>query len=149
MSLELKKLTYQLSEHLHKTFDYYIKCLKLQFYANKPVAFLAKQMKRQQSNKKMQFLTNSQGKCLNLEIANEFNAFYAKLYNLKDSELVAPPKKEDIEAFLSSIQLPSFSPTQLECLSTPLSSTEVLKAIKHLHLNKAPGPDGFSNESYR
>lgn len=136
VSLDLKNLRYQLSEHLHYNFDYYIKQLRLQYYssANKPGAFLAKQMKKHYANKKIQFLTNPQGKRLHnpLDIANEFSAFYAKLYNLKDSDQAVHPKTEDIEAFLSSIQLPSISTNQLETLSTPFSPTEILQAIKKL-----------------
>lgn len=55
-------------------------------------------MKRQLSNKKIQFLTNPQGRCLSnpVDIANKFNAFYVKLNNLKDKDPLAAPKHEDI-----------------------------------------------------
>lgn len=84
-----------------------------------------------------------------LDIANTFASFYAQLYNFQESESTTPPNLEKIESFLSSIHLPSLSPTQLTALSTPFTPDEVYKAIKSLPLHKALGLDGFSNEYYK
>ncbi|XP_077327892.1 tripartite motif-containing protein 14-like [Lithobates pipiens] len=82
VSSELKNLQLQLSDHLRKNFDYYIKRLRLLTYstANKPGAYMARQFKKQLANKKITHLTNP------LDIANEFGSFYTKLYNMSDQE---------------------------------------------------------------
>lgn len=99
------KLRCKLGELLHRRFDFYVKRLKLTSYSqsNKTGAFLARQNKQGQTHTKIPFLLNSQGERMTkpLNIANTFASFYAKLYNLQESENTTPPCPNKIDAFLS------------------------------------------------
>lgn len=79
-------------------------------------------MKQRQTRIKIPFLLNSQGEDMTnpMDIANTFASFYAKLYNLQESENITPPCPDKFDAFLSSIPLPSLSPHTTNILNDPL-----------------------------
>lgn len=83
------------------------------------------------------------------DIADGFSSFYSRLYNLSQSASEPNPTSQQINDFLTPLQLPTITPTQLKYLSQPFSHQEISKAIKALPLHKAPGPDGFINEYYK
>ena len=69
--------------------------------------------------------------------------FYADLYSSKDTSPLSNSKYAD---FLEN--LPKLSVTDHDKLETPYSLEELQTAIKASKLNKAPGPDGYSNEFF-
>lgn len=79
-------------------------------------------------------------------ISDEFSEFYRELYNLKDDLCTVNPSGAAIDSFLSSINLPSLSESQLQELNLPFSEVELVQAINSLPNGKSPGPDRFSNE---
>lgn len=72
-----------------------------------------------------------------------FQKFYRDLYS--DSKAGQCSGTD----FLSDLQMPSLSPDQLQALNADISAEEVQEAIKGLHNNKAPGPDGYPAEFYK
>lgn len=136
-----------------KGHDFYLKRLRLSWYSqgNKAGKHLAQQYKRRAAQTKIPFLLNQEGHKLTnpKDIANEFSAFYSKLYNLSLSTSEPHPTPQLIQDFLTPLQLPSITPKQLNSLAQPFSHQENLKAIKELPIHKAPGPDGYINEYYK
>uniref|UniRef100_A0A669EWZ3 Reverse transcriptase domain-containing protein n=2 Tax=Oreochromis TaxID=8139 RepID=A0A669EWZ3_ORENI len=55
----------------------------------------------------------------------------------------------EINSFLSPLNFPTLSKTQLDSLDAPISREEILRLIKNLPIDKAPGLDGFTEEFYR
>ena len=51
--------------------------------------------------------------------------------------------------FFAQIDLPNLSEEQKTALNSPITKTEVIKAIKTLQNGKSPGPDGFCCEFYK
>lgn len=59
------------------------------------------------------------------------------------------PSQDDINLFLSNINLPQLNKQQIDTLKLPLSEQELSNALKHMPNNKSPGPDGFPAEFYK
>lgn len=77
------------------------------------------------------------------DISKVLQAFYADLYKR------APSDAEASKGFWERITLPRLSDTQAASLVSPITSEEISLAIKQLKNNKAPGPDGLSNDFYK
>lgn len=77
------------------------------------------------------------------EISEILHAFYTKLYGHTQ---IDQSSKLD---FWNRVTLPQVSPEWAATLIKPISVEEVRVAIKKLKCNKAPGPDGLSNEYYK
>lgn len=78
------------------------------------------------------------------EINDAFKNFYINLYT---SENTATDK--EIMSFLNKLNLPKLSVSQQEDLDLPISSQEILDAIKALPSGKSPGQDGFTAEFFK
>ena len=78
------------------------------------------------------------------EINDAFKKFYINLYT---SESTATDK--EIMSFLDKLNLPKLSSSQQEDLDSPISSQEILNAIKALPTGKSPGQDGFTAEFFK
>lgn len=136
-------------------FENNLKLTKAKYYValgNEAGALLARQVKAQRLKYKIsslhhpttkRLLTNPQ------DIANVFSDYYSSLYNLSTDTATLQPTDQCIQNFLSTIDLPHITHTQLEGLSQPFSDEEVLSAIKTLPLHKSPGEDGYTNEFYK
>ena len=70
--------------------------------------------------------------------------FYADLYSSKDTSPLLNSKYADLLE-----NLPQLSATDQDKLEIPYSLEELQTAIKASKLNKAPGPDGYSNEFFK
>lgn len=77
------------------------------------------------------------------EISMILHSFYTELYSRTQSNSTA--KSE----FWKNIVLPQMTSEQVSSLITPITAEEVRSAIKQLQNNKAPGPDGLSNDFYK
>lgn len=77
------------------------------------------------------------------EVSAVLQTFYADLYKCSQID------KEAKVAFWDRVTLPKLSDTHAASLVKPISEEEVRLAIKHLKNNKAPGPDGLSNDFYK
>lgn len=78
------------------------------------------------------------------EINSAFKQFYQDLYSSQ-----ANYSQAEIDLFLDKIQFPNITQDQQELLEGPLTTAEILQAIKSLQNGKAPGPDGFSCDFYK
>lgn len=77
------------------------------------------------------------------EISTILHSFYTNLYS-------QAPSDEDIKReFWQEITLPQITVEQATGLTRPITAEEVQLAIKQLKPNKAPGPDGLTNEFYK
>lgn len=116
-----------------------IKLAKANYYAlgNKAGALLARQVEAQCSKCKRaslyhpiskQLLTNPQ------DIANSCSNYYSSLYNLANDPNIPKPTDSIIQNFLTSLDIPSVTPVQLDLLSQPFTDKEIIQAIKTLPL---------------
>lgn len=76
-------------------------------------------------------------------MSNVLHKFYDELYSCAQSDEGARAK------FWERISLPQMSSAQADSLMSPITAEELRKAIKQLKSEKAPGPDGLSNEFYK
>ncbi|XP_068089301.1 uncharacterized protein [Hyperolius riggenbachi] len=138
---------------LHK-FEFNMLRTKSKYYSqsNKSGALLAQRCKIKQAKSRIPFLidplTNQRVTNPKL-IADIFASFYRDLYNLQYDTKTPQPSPQQIEEFLSTPKLPSLSQDHLDSLNAPITALEVISLIKSLKHNKAPGPDGYSNEYYQ
>uniref|UniRef100_A0A803K3V4 Reverse transcriptase domain-containing protein n=1 Tax=Xenopus tropicalis TaxID=8364 RepID=A0A803K3V4_XENTR len=118
---------------------------------NKNSRLLASKLRDARVNNRILSIKTSDGQMLSnpKHIAQEFANYYTKLYNLKDDPTTPQPDSTNITNFLTKISLPSLSENQLEYFNAPITQAEVTSTIKALKNNKAPGPDGFSNNFYK
>ena len=56
---------------------------------------------------------------------------------------------EEMDKFLEKYNFPKLNQEEIENPNRPITSTEVLTAIRNLPTNKSPGPDGFTAEFYQ
>ncbi|XP_068122117.1 inositol polyphosphate-4-phosphatase type I A-like [Hyperolius riggenbachi] len=148
---ELFSIRQNLAKHLQSNYEHMLQKARLTFYSqsNKAGKHLANLLKYKQSKSKIHSLCHPLTKepvSNPKQIADLFCDYYAGLYNLHTDSQTPQPNSEKIDAFLSEINLPSLSPPQLDKLNAPFTEAEVITTIKTLKRNKAPGPDGFSNE---
>lgn len=78
------------------------------------------------------------------EILNIFCAFYQDLYSTHTEVNII-----DIEAYLSSIPLPTLSAADRESLDSPITVQEILDSISSFQPAKSPGSDGLPIEFYK
>lgn len=78
------------------------------------------------------------------EINDVFKEFYINLYTSESTTM-----DEEITLFLENLNLPMLSDEQQESLDSPITSQEIIEAIKALPAGKSPGQDGFSAEFFK
>ena len=69
--------------------------------------------------------------------------YYQQLYANKMDNL------EKMDKFLEKYNFPKLNQEEIENPNRPITSTEVLTAIRNLPTNKSPGPDSFTAEFYQ
>lgn len=122
--------------------------LKQTFYeqGGKPSRLLAWQIKKLDTEKTINAITNEKGDITNIprEINQTFVSFYNKLYQ---SEYPANSINQNI--FLDNLEIPSISEeTKLE-LDKKLDATDINAAICNMKGGKAAGPDGLPIDIYK
>lgn len=133
----LSKLRENLRVHLSQKFDFHLRRLKLNHYANAKRAgkYLAGRLKAACTKTRIAHLvhptqnvktTNPQ------DIANQFAKYYGALYNLHTDDSTPQPSTEKIQEFLQKLKLPSLSSTDLTNLNAPFTTTEITKTIDTL-----------------
>ena len=75
------------------------------------------------------------------KINQELECFYKNLFTEK-SEF----QKEDINTYLSQINIPIFTEEQFQTCEGPITESELLNALKTMPNNKSPGNDGLAKE---
>ena len=56
---------------------------------------------------------------------------------------------EEMDKFLEKCNFPKLNHEEIENLNRPITSTEITTIIRHLPINKSPGPDSFTAEFYQ
>lgn len=114
-------------------------------YGNRPGKILSYLLKGQHPPTIIKRLRTSTGTLTTKgeEISSILHGFYSKLYDNPQMDMEA---KVD---FWRRVSLPQISPVQAASLIQPVTAHEVRSAIKHLKNNKAPGPDGLTNDYYK
>ena len=77
------------------------------------------------------------------KINQELERFYKNLFTEK-SEF----QKEDINAYLSQINIPILTEELSQTCEGPITESELLNALKSMPNNKSPGNDDCTKESY-
>ena len=77
------------------------------------------------------------------KINQELERFYKNLFTEKWEF-----QKEDINAYLSQINIPILTEEQSQTCEGPITESELLNALKSMPNNKSPGNDGLTKEFY-
>lgn len=119
---------------------------RFSFNANRSGKLLANYLRIKKDKTQITSIHSSHGKIAlsHIEIVSEFLKFYSTLYSKPDCQDVSL-----IDSFLDSCDLPKISPIDKIGLEAPITTDEILSAIKALQKNKSPGPDGIPAEFYR
>lgn len=78
------------------------------------------------------------------EINDRFASFYSNLYS---SRAVFTP--DELNSYLDPIDIPVLTEKYRESLDAPITTDEILIALKTLQSGKSPGPDGIPVEFYK
>ena len=78
------------------------------------------------------------------KINQELECFYGNLFTGKSGS-----QKEDINAYLSQINIPVLREEQSPTCKGPITESEFLNALKSMPNNKSPGNDGLTKEFYK
>lgn len=123
--------------------------LKQQYYdsGGRALKLLSYRLRRQQAERTIFKIKNSKTNQIetNLEkIQQCFEEYYQKLYS-------QPPLRStnEIDSFLSSLNLPKVTSDQNKKLISKITEEEIRSAIRKLKTGKSPGADGFNSEWYR
>ena len=57
-------------------------------------------------------------------------------------------QKEDINVYLSQINIPIFTEEQSQTCDGPITESELLNVLKTMQNNESPGNDGLTREFY-
>lgn len=69
--------------------------------------------------------------------------------NPKRLKLTSSADIDQMKAFLETLDLPAIGKNQNDLLTSPITKTEIEKAVSRLKANKSPGSDGLSPEWYK
>lgn len=114
-------------------------------YGNRSGRLLSRLLKGQHPTTIIKQLRNANGSTTNKgkEISFILHSFYTTLYASNPANVQAK------NSFWEKISLPQMSDSQAASLINPISIDKVRTAIKQSKSNKAPGPDGLTNEFYK
>lgn len=134
-----------LTRHAEKKMKY----IKQRFYehGDKPGKCLAYYVKKRAESLTIAAVTDKDGhKVYENKLINDcFKRFYTELYTSNK----APEDERLMNKFFAQFELPILSEKQKTILNSPITKTELIKAIKSLQNGKSPGPDGFCCEFYK
>lgn len=108
--------------------------------------YLAWKLKKQTRDRAVLALASSKGQLTSdpITISNLFADFYRKLYTTES------PQHASISAYFKRPGLGQrLASIHREALDQPITTTDVLSAIKRLKIGKSPGRDGFPSEFYK
>lgn len=107
---------------------------------------LALQLKQLESKQSISAIKSAEGAIINDQklINNEFRDFYSKLYQ---SECSA--QDHNLNTFLKDVSLLTLSVSQRDEIEYPVTTNEVVSAVKALASTKSPGRDSFTIEFYK
>lgn len=149
LARDIKNTRKKLSDLAKDEIEKKLKYLKQTFYEAGPKAtkILARRLRSQQMKMSVNKIRHPITKELKYEprkIKEIFHSYYKNLYDQKEQV-----DTNEIEDFLSKLDLPSIGTNQNEVLSRPITKIELDKAITRLKNNKSPGSDGYPNEWYK
>lgn len=112
---------------------------------NKSGKFLARVLRAARTNMNINNICTREGKTVHApaDIADQFRKYYETLYNL-EPQPGSKQLEERMDTYLKASRLPTLPPEITSQLSSPISRTEVEKAISQMNPNKPPGPDGLT-----
>lgn len=106
---------------------------------------LAHQLRQTASSHQIPKIATSSGTTIDPKMINtEFKNYYASLYS---SEINAG--KEDLDRFFSQLEIPQVHRNTAKELENPVTTAELLTALKTMQSGKCPRPDGFPVEFHR
>uniref|UniRef100_A0A803TF39 Reverse transcriptase domain-containing protein n=1 Tax=Anolis carolinensis TaxID=28377 RepID=A0A803TF39_ANOCA len=123
-----------------------LKYIKQDYFqnANKPGRWLAKKLRKKREATVVTKLKEADKiYTQEEEIRNNFAKFYKKLY--QDEQI----NKERITEYIGQCNIQRISEEQREELNKEITEGEIIKAIKSMKTNKAPGPDGLTAIYYK
>ena len=128
-----KKTEFILQQLRYKNFD----------FNNKSGKFLASQLQRNKDKSRITAIQDQSGIYTQSpqDINQIFYHFYKTLYSKTGNS-----KLEDIQTFLSDLNLPQLTVEYRDILDAPLTVDELQRASDSMSAGKAPGPDGFPIE---
>ena len=106
---------------------------------------LARLIKKKREKTQINRLRNEKGAVTTdtAEIQRIMRDYYKQLYANKMDNL------EEMDKFIEMHNLPRLNQEEIENINRPITSTEIETVINNLPINKSPGPDGFTGESYQ
>ena len=111
----------------------------------KPSKYFLNLEKRNHVNKNIPYLLHNDSEITDsATILNLQRDFYADLYSSKETVLL-----KNLKFSHHLHNLPNLSEINKTKLDAPYTIEELLRSIKASKLNKAPGPDGYSNEFFK
>lgn len=146
---QIKEVRQKINHILQQEIETKLRYLKQNYYESGPKAakLLARRLRKQQADitvYKLHDPKENQIKYHPSEIENIFTDYYKKLY-----KETSTTNSKDIQEFLNSLDLPSIGKNQNECITKPITTAEIQKAIRNLKTKKSPGSDGFPSEWYK
>uniref|UniRef100_A0A803SZA2 Reverse transcriptase domain-containing protein n=1 Tax=Anolis carolinensis TaxID=28377 RepID=A0A803SZA2_ANOCA len=133
-SLEIENMARQLKWVKQNSFE----------NANKPGRWLARLIRKKKQNQQItKIRIQDRITTIEKEIKEAFKFFYENLY--KDEGI----NPERVMEYLGKQKLEKISEEQRLKLNKEISEEEILKVIRKLESNKAPGPDGFTGGFYK
>ena len=108
--------------------------------------FLAQRVKQQFNRTLITSVENENGTLVTNrgEINESFKTFYQKLYTSQGGM-----EQEEIDRFLSQVDLPTLSEEKLKEIGGDITLEEVQQAIRKISSGKAPGNDGLPIDFYK
>lgn len=132
--------------HNETAFALYRLCRKHFDCGDKAEKMLALQLKQLETKQCIPAVKNTNGTVIKerSQICNAFRDYYSDLYQSECSF-----QGQNLEKFLKSISFPVLKAFQVEDLESPITTKEIVTAVKSLASGKSPGGDGFTSEFYK
>lgn len=147
-SITITRLKYELNATLTHKAEFALFRARQKFFEEEDKAgrMLATYIKEEEALRSIPALQGSGRRAVTDpgEINGAFRDFYIKLYS---SESQAD--KQELDAFLTTLGLPTLSGNQVNSLHQPITVEEIAEVIRNLPSSKALRPDGFTAEFYK
>lgn len=152
---ELTQAREELLEALNKSLKRkFLLTQKLYYeFGNKSSKLLARALQSKKASHTIHKISNSAGDSFsrNEEISQQFVQYFSKLYNLTPSHHADDPsnRKTALQNFLTQYGPQPLSTDDAQSLDAPLSTEELLIALRQMKIGKSPGPDGLTACYYK